>query len=97
MFFVAILLVQWQYLEDQHEADQETILRPSNLQLQRQRCIGYYENGAESQRAECKGAERQGAEPNVRNCQIVDVIKCRTYWAALFSDNYTLRGVFRLG
>jgi hypothetical protein len=73
MFFVAILLVQWQYLEDQHEADQETILRPSNLQLQRQRCIGYYENGAESQRAECKGAERQGAEPNVRNCQIVDV------------------------
>jgi hypothetical protein len=41
-------------------------------------------DGAESQRAECKGAERQGAEPNVPNCQIVDVIKCRNihiiYW-----------------
>jgi hypothetical protein len=57
----------------------------------------YVRDGAESQRAECKGAKCQGAEPNVPNCQIVDVIKCATYWAALFSDNYTLRGVFRLG
>jgi hypothetical protein len=39
-------------------------------------------------------------------CQIIDIIKFRfylvcsetpPYWAALFSDNYPLRGVFRLG